>query len=77
VEIEIQDKKLELIQWLTTLENSVIIQKLLDLKKNESKDWWITLSEAEKSSIEKGLSDAENGKLKPHSEAIKVYGKWL
>lgn len=77
MEIEIQDKKLELIKWLTTLEDSVVIQKLLDLKKNESKDWWIALSEAEKKSIEKGLSDAEKGKLKPHSEAYKVYGKWL
>jgi predicted transcriptional regulator len=77
VEIEIQDKKLELIQWLSTLEDHVVIQKLLDLKQSESKDWWIALSEAEMDSIKKGLSDAESGKLNPHSEAYKVYGKWL
>jgi malonyl CoA-acyl carrier protein transacylase len=77
MEINIQNAKIELIQWLTTLEDSSLIQKILDLRKNETKDWWNEISESEKESIELGLLDADKGKLNPNSEAKKIYGKWL
>ncbi|MBF8148931.1 hypothetical protein ITJ86_03430 [Winogradskyella sp. F6397] len=77
MEPNIQNAKIELIQWLTTLEDSSLIQKIMDLRKNETKDWWNEISDAEKESIEIGLSDADNGKLKSNSEAEKIYGKWL
>ena len=77
MEANIQNIKIELIQWLTTLDDSSLIQKILDLRKNQTKDWWTELSEAEMISIEKGISDADNDKLNSHSEARKIYGKWL
>ncbi len=49
------NKKLELIQWLATLEDSSIIEKLLKFREEEVKDWWDSASEAEKISIEKGI----------------------
>ncbi len=77
MEINLQNTKIELIQWLTTLDDKSLIQKILDLRKSETKDWWNEISDSEKASIEKGLSDAENGKLNSHSEARKIYEKWL
>ncbi len=77
MEINIQNAKIELIQWLTTLEDSSLIQKIIELRNSETKDWWNDLSESEEASIELGIADAENGKLKPNSEAKKIYGKWL
>jgi hypothetical protein len=77
IKINIQNKKLELIQWLSTIEDSTIIEKIMDLRKKESKDWWNSISESEKESIEKGLNDADAGKLNPHSNARKLYEKWL
>lgn len=77
VELTLQNKKLELIQWLSTIEDYSIIQKILDLRAHENKDWYNTVSDAEKQSIEKGLSDADSGKLTPHSDARKLYDKWL
>lgn len=77
IELNIQNKKLELIQWLSTLEDSSIIEKIMELRKRESKDWWNSVSESEKQSIEKGLQDAEAGKLNPHTSARKLYEKWL
>ncbi len=73
----IQNVKIELIQWLTTLDDTSLIQKILELRKNQTKDWWAEISEAEKTSIDKGISDADIGNLNSHSEARKVYGKWL
>lgn len=77
IELNLQNKKLELIQWLSTLEDSSIIEKIMELRKRESKDWWDSISESEKKSIEQGLQDAEEGKLNPHSNARKLYEKWL
>lgn len=77
MEMNIQNAKIELIQWLTTLEDGDLIQKIIELRRSETKDWSDELSDREKKSIELGLSDADNGKLKPNSEAKKIYGKWL
>ena len=77
MEMNIQNTKIELIQWLTTLEDSDLIQKIIELRRSETKDWADEISDPEKKSIELGLSDADNGKLKPNSEAKKIYGKWL
>ena len=77
IKVNIVNKKLELIQWLSSIEDSNLIDKLMDLRKKESRDWWQTISESEKKSIEKGLKDADEGKLKPHSKARKLYEKWL
>lgn len=71
------NEKLELIQWLSTLEYTSIIKKLIQFRKEETKDWWDSISEEEKMSIEKGISEADNDQLKPQSEARKLYGKWL
>lgn len=77
LELNIQNKKLELIQWLSTIEDSSIIEKIMKLRDQESIDWWNSISENEKQSIEKGLEDAKAGKLNPHADARKLYEKWL
>jgi hypothetical protein len=76
-DLNIQTKKLELIQWLSTIEDLSVLNKIIDLKKQENKDWWEAISEDEKQSIEKGLQDADLGKLVSHSKAKKLYDKWL
>ena len=45
------NKKIELIQWLSTLEDNSIIEKLLKFRKEETKDCWDSISEVEKYSI--------------------------
>lgn len=73
----IQHKKIELIQWLSTLDDISIVEKIIQLRKTETSDWWKEISNEEKVSIEKGIIDADAGKLKPHSEARSFYKKWL
>lgn len=75
IELDIQEKKLELIRWLSVIENPAVVRKLLEIKEYEIRQEHI--SDAEKRSIEKGISDAEKGKLFPHSKAKSVYEKWL
>ncbi len=75
--INIQNKKIELIQWLSTLNDESIIEKIMKLRENEKTDWWNEISKEERKSIEKGIQDADSGNLKSHSEAKKTYEKWL
>ena len=77
MEISIHKQKMDLIQWLTTLNDESIIQRLIDVRNNQIKDWWKELSDAEIESIKKGIQDADKGNLVSHSEARKVYEKWL
>lgn len=77
MDMNLYQMRLELIQWLTTIDDKELIEKIFNFKKQESKDWWNNISEKEKESIEKGLKDIENGKTKPHHEVRKTYEKWL
>lgn len=74
-----QSEKLKLIEWLIALQDPTTIEKIKFLRDNQSEtsDWWDTLTEAEKESIDRGLDDIENGRTVPHSEVRKKYGKWL
>jgi len=74
---DIINEKLELIQWLSTLEDTAIIKKLIKFRKEETKDWWESVSDEEKKSIERGIFEADKNEIKPHSEARKLYEKWL
>jgi hypothetical protein len=73
----IQERKLELIQWVSVIEDAAILDKLAELKEHSSHDWWEDISEAEKESISTGLEEADAGKLRPQSEARAIYEKRL
>lgn len=71
------DKKTALIDWLSSLEDEAVIEKLNQIKQEVTEDWWSNTTSEEQNSIENGISDAENSKLSPHSSARKLYEKWL
>ena len=75
IEINILNRKLELIQWLSTVEDLNVIEKIQDLRNQENKDWWNIISEAEKTAIVQGLKDADEGKLNSHAKARELYEK--
>lgn len=71
--------KLEVIQWITTLEDETLIEKLKLLMENASKksDWWEQISETEKNAIDEGIEEVKAGKIVPQEEVKKIYEKWL
>lgn len=77
MDVQILNDKLDLIQWLSMIEDEVLIEKLVEFRKKESSDWWNEVSEEVKLSVKKGIKQAENKELKPHSDARKIYEKWL
>ncbi len=71
--LNVQNAKIELIQWLTTVEDTDMLKKLLEFRNSSTYE----LSEAERKSVEEGLEDLKKGDVIPHSEVKKVYEKWL
>jgi predicted transcriptional regulator len=66
-----------LIQWISTIDDPIIIEKIMAIRHEVKEDWWDNLSAVEKESINRGLEDADAGNLKDHDQARKIYGKWL
>lgn len=68
--------KLELIEWLTKLDNDETIGYLKVIKDETIKegDWWNSLSESQKSGIERGLKDIDEGRTVPHETVKLRYG---
>lgn len=73
----IQERKLELIQWLSIIDDASLIEKVAKVRDESVRDWWSEISEAEKESIAKGVDQADAGQLRSHSEARAKYEKWL
>ncbi len=73
--MDIQGEKLKLIEWLQSLTDQSIIEKLKLFKENllDKTDWWETLSVEEIKLIDEGLKDIKEGRTKPHSEVMKKY----
>jgi hypothetical protein len=67
--------KLELIEWLTKLDNNDTIEYLKIIKDTDSSDdWWNVLSTEQRKGIERGLKDIDEGRVVPHEEVRLKYG---
>ncbi len=71
-------EKQEIIDWVSNLKNDTSFERLKMLRdRSKAGDWWSEISDHERFSINKGLADVKNRKIKPHSAALAIYGKWL
>ena len=68
--MDVEAKKLDLIDWLVNLQDEAIIEKVMDLKKDTAEDWYDELPEAAKVSIRQGLNEAREGNLKAHDKVM-------
>lgn len=68
--------KLELIEWLTHLDDDDTITYLKIVKDSSEKgsDWWQDLTSDQKRGIERGLRDIDAGRVTPHDQVKKKHG---
>ena len=63
---EIKKTKTNLIEWIEQLSDDNMLSLLDGLRTSKAgKDWWDDISESQKSHINEGLSDVENGRTMP------------
>ena len=62
--VEFYKTKLNLIEWINQLSDVDVLSYLVELSKSKTKNnWWNELTEDQKKSIEKGIEDADNGRI--------------
>ena len=67
--MNIQATKIDLIHWLTELQDPDILQQLNVIKAGQ--DWWDEISEEERLAIDEGIAEFDRGESIPHEEVMK------
>lgn len=68
--MKIEDKKLEIIEWLIHVQDKSVLNQIDFLRKSEEIKW-SSLSDKEREAIEQGIQELEDGKGIPHENVIK------
>jgi predicted transcriptional regulator len=71
--------KSSLHQLIEDVQDSKILKAiytLLSKKETLEVDFWDELSDAQKASVERGITQADKGEFKSHKEVMKKYQKW-
>lgn len=66
--------KLELIEWLTKLNDLETLNYLKLVKESRNHDWWIDLTEQQIQGIQRGLKDIDEGRIVSHEDVKRKYG---
>lgn len=69
----LEHRKIQLIAMITQLDDSDILDSIENLLLESKKDWWDTISEAEKKAIDQGLDDLRNGRVISHEQVMKEF----
>ncbi len=74
---ELLSLKLDLINWISSLDDLDILNSIKELQNGKQVDWWEDLSSAQKDLINKGLEDVKEGRIHSHNEVTKLFDKWI
>jgi len=75
--MDVQTEKTELARRLLETNDETILLQIKEVFENHDKDFWADLPALVKVGIERGKKQAAEGKLTPHDEVMKRYGKYL
>lgn len=73
--MDVHAQKLKLIEWILQIGDTRLLKQLESISNSDS-DWWNDLSAEEKSSIERGIAQANSGQLKSNEAVMKKYQRW-
>ena len=65
--MNLEARKVNLINWISSIQESNLIEKLEALQK-EGVDWWNKVSKEDKQAIDEGLEQLDRGEFLTHSE---------
>lgn len=65
--MNLENRKINLINWLSTIQEEDILNQVEKIQKERS-DWWDTISNEDKKAINEGLEQLEKGEYLTHSQ---------
>jgi len=75
--MNIQTKKLELVQMILNTEKPSILEKVAKILQREETDWREGLPNEIINSVEKGLQQSRTGNTLSHDDVLVKHRKWL
>ena len=74
--MNLQAEKLNILQTIMGTNDEGLIMDVKAFLSNRKKDWFDELSEDQQLDIIEGLKQADKGETIPHSEVVRLFGKW-
>ena len=65
--MNLETRKINLINWISTIQEDSILEKVEEIQK-EKTDWWDTISDKDKKAINEGLDQLDKGEHLTYSE---------
>jgi predicted transcriptional regulator len=65
--MSIETRKLNLINWLSSIQDEAVLNKMEQIQK-EKNDWWDDLTEEDKAAINEGLNQLDRGEYTIHAQ---------
>ena len=65
--MNLETRKINLINWVSTLQDDKILESIEKLQK-EKADWWDKVSQNDKDAINEGISQLDKGEYLSHAE---------
>jgi len=69
--LDLNTTKIELAKLILSIDKPSVIDKIVDLLKTESKDFWLDLSDVEKEGIQLGIEQLDAGQKVSLEEFLK------
>jgi len=74
--MNLEIEKLDLLQSIINSDDAGLISDLKALVDNRKADWFDELSFEQQKDVMDGIAEADRGETVPHSEVVKLFGKW-
>jgi len=75
--MSIEAQKIRLIERIAQVENQAIIDQINAVLEQSESDFYDELTDEQRASAQRGLSQVQSGDTISHAEVKKIYKKWL
>lgn len=74
--MDLQAEKLSILQAIMNIDDEGLIMDVKAFLSDRKTDWFDELNEDQQKDVLEGLAEADRGETVPHSEVVKMFGKW-
>jgi len=74
--MDLQAEKLNILQTIINTDDEGLIMDVKAMLSGRKADWFDELGSEQQNDVLEGLAEADRGETVPHSEVVKLFGKW-
>lgn len=74
--MDLKAEKLNILQAIMNINDEGLIMDVKAFLSDRKTDWFDELTGDQQKDVLEGIAEADRGETVPHSEAVKLFGKW-